>query len=72
MVQRDSRCPKLTTSENISLAQKPGIPNGKLRPCGPLLQLVVVALLGVHSVSRSIEAVFSEAAERQCNTTYLQ
>ena len=44
MVQRDGRCPELEASEIISLAQKPGIPNGKLRPCGPLLQLVVVDL----------------------------
>ena len=55
MVQRDGRCPELEASEIISLAQKPGIPNGKLRPCGPLLQLVVVALLRIHRVSRSIE-----------------
>ena len=42
MVQRDGRCPKLETSENTSLAQMPGRSNGKLRPCGPLLQLVAV------------------------------
>ena len=30
--------------------------NGKLRPCGPLLQLVVAALLRMHSVSRSVDA----------------
>jgi hypothetical protein len=70
MVQRDSRCPELTTSENTSLAQKPGLPNGKLRPCGPLLQLVVVALLRIHSISRSVDSVFSEAEEQSCNTTY--
>ena len=46
----------METSENIILAQKPGMSNGKLRPCGPLLQLVIVALQRVHSVSRSVDA----------------
>ena len=44
--------------------------NGKLRPCGPLLQLVVVALFRIPSVGRSIDVAFSEATEQPCNTTY--
>ena len=32
------------------------MPNGKLRPCGPLLQLVVVALREIHSIGRSVDS----------------
>ena len=34
----------------------PVLPSGKRRPCGPLLQLVVVALRGMYSVGRSLGA----------------
>ena len=30
-------------------------PSGKRRPCKPLLQLVVVALRGLHSIGRSVD-----------------
>ena len=40
------------------LVNKPETSSGKLRPCRPLLQLVVVDLLGIHSISRSVEVRF--------------
>ncbi|MBI3623444.1 hypothetical protein HY212_05200 [Candidatus Pacearchaeota archaeon] len=42
----------------------PRTPSGKRRPCGTLLQLVVVILLRTHSIGRSVEAVISVAVEQ--------
>ena len=50
--------------------QKPETPSGKLRPCGTLLQLVVVVLPGMHRISRSVEVVILVAMEQTCNTTH--
>jgi len=50
--------------------QRPETSSGKQRPCGPLLQLVVVILQKMHSISRSVEVVISVAMEQQCNTTH--
>jgi len=36
----------------------PVTPSGKQRPCGPLLQLVVVALKKMHRIGRSVDAKF--------------
>ncbi len=38
------------------LVNGPETPSGKLRPCGPLLQLVVVALREIHSIGRSVDS----------------
>ena len=35
---------------------RPEIPNGKLRPCGSLLQLVVVILREMHRIGRSVDS----------------
>jgi len=50
--------------------QRPETPSGKLRPCGTLLQLVVVILSEMHSIGRSVEVVISVAMEQSCNTTH--
>ncbi len=50
--------------------KRPETPSGKRRPCGTLLQLVVVILRETHSIGRSVEAVISVAVERTCNTTH--
>lgn len=49
---------------------KPESPRGKRRPCGPLLQLVVVALREMHSIGRSVDITFPDVMERTCNTTH--
>ena len=36
---------------------RPEISSGKLRPCGPLLQLVVAYLSKIHSIGRRIRVV---------------
>ena len=47
----------------------PQTSSGKRRPCGTLLQLVVVMLRRTHRIGRSVEAVISVAVEQRCNTT---
>ena len=46
------------------------MPSGKRRPCGTLLQLVVVILRRMHRIGRSVDSSFSELDERSCNTTH--
>lgn len=41
---------------SLTLVKMPATPSGKRRPCGPLLQLVVVTLSVVHSIGRSVDA----------------
>jgi len=48
----------------------PVTPSGKLRPCGPLLQLVVVILWMMHRISGSIDITFLGVMEQNCNTTH--
>ncbi len=50
--------------------QRPETPSGKQRPCGTLLQLVVVILSEMHSIGRSVEAIILVIVERPCNTTH--
>jgi hypothetical protein len=59
----------LEPSENIILVHKPESPSGKRRPCGTLLQLVVVILDEMHRIGRSVESAISVAEEQTCNTT---
>src|SRR3989344_6105241 len=47
----------------------PRTSSGKLRPCGTLLQLVVVMLRRTHRIGRSVEVNISVLMERSCNTT---
>ena len=52
------------------VVKRPRTSSGKRRPCGTLLQLVVVNLNEMHSISRSVDAVILVAAEQPCNTTH--
>lgn len=50
---------------------RPETSSGKLRPCGTLLQLVVVALVRMHRIGRSVDTIISVFVEQSCNTTHL-
>src|SRR3972149_7661591 len=50
--------------------KRPETPSGKRRPCGTLLQLVIVVVRRMPSISRSVEVVISVAMEQSCNTTH--
>lgn len=43
------------------VVKMPRTPSGKRRPCGTLLQLVVVNLFGMHRIGRSVEIAISVA-----------
>ena len=47
----------------------PQTSSGKRRPCGTLLQLVVVMLRETHRIGRSVEVFISVKMEQNCNTT---
>jgi hypothetical protein len=57
-------------SENIYLVHGPETSSGKQRPCGTLLQLVVVILGRMHSISGSVESMIPVIVEQNCNTTH--
>ena len=52
------------------MVKRPWAPSGKQRPCGTLLQLVVVVLEKMHRIGGSVEALISVSVERSCNTTH--
>src|SRR3989344_860427 len=51
------------------VVKMPQTSSGKRRPCGTLLQLVVVMLRETHRIGRSVEVFISVKMEQNCNTT---